>query len=158
MSMKQAALAFEEAAKRLSLAGEQLDESGWTAVVPPDPSVPTIHIGYIEETDDLALIAEIGLVPDDDPTLYRAFLESAYLFSGTQGSSFSVNPSSSKLTLQRVLPVERLTGEGLAEELTAFAETSVRARVRLVRKAEAEEDEDRDDMETEIGPASGIMP
>lgn len=138
MSQKQFELAFEEAAKELSLQGA-LDDSGCATIRSSVPGVPPIHLAYLDAYDALALLAEIGNVPDEDPAIYREFLEAAYLGGDTGGSSYAVNPANGKVVLQHMVPADRLEGKSLVKLLGNFAEVAFRACRRLVDKAEAED-------------------
>ena len=138
MSLRQLELAFEEAARELAFQGA-LDDDGCATIRSSVPGMPAIHMAYEDAGDELVLLAEIGNVPDDDPSLYREFLEDAYLGVDTRCASYAVNPANGKLVLQSFVPVERLDGQRLVKMLGDFAETSFRACRRLVRRLEAEE-------------------
>lgn len=87
----------------------------------------------------MALLAEIGNVPDEDPGLYRVFMEESYLCGETRGSTYAVDPASGKIVLQNIVPSDRLDGRGLAKLIGDFAEIAFKARHRIVRRAEAED-------------------
>lgn len=138
MSLKQFELAFAEAAQELSLKGG-LDEKGCATIRSSVPGMPPLHVAYLEAYDAVALLAEIGNVPDEDPGLYREFMEDAYLGGETRGGAYAVDPATGKVMLQNIIPADRLEGQGLAKLIGDFAEIAFKARRRLVRKAEEED-------------------
>ena len=97
------------------------DEEGMAAFSADGMSV-ILH--NLPEVEGIALEGDLGMPPPEDPMgLYKTVLESQHLFRDTVGATISIDPSTGRFALCRVLRTQLLDKDSFIEAVGQFLST-----------------------------------
>jgi len=95
---------------------------------PKEADGATVDVVYLGGDRIVLLVSRLGYVTYGREAVFRLLLQQHYLGDKTAGAVFSVDPVTQEVVLQRAIPVGGLTGEQLADAISAFAKMSVETR------------------------------
>ena len=126
---------FRAAALKLELASVDLDENGNCSIVSSNHAVPNINIAFDAESGVADIFAELGIVPESDPEVYRELLFDNLFCEKTKGATYAAARATGRIVLQRAFEAKSADdGEALAAVLVDFVEAAYAGR-RLVYRS-----------------------
>ena len=116
-----------ETVELIKVLGEKLDveltvDSDGTCAFEADGMVVSIH--DLRELSAVALVGDLGEPPPERlEALYKAMMESNYLFSGTAGATISRNPATGRFALCQAWSCSTLDGDSFYAAVERFLNT-----------------------------------